>query len=48
MTLPAYFSENEIVHRLLFDCVVAKRSWEVISNILGTSMGRDYESVARL
>jgi hypothetical protein len=33
---------------MLFDCVVTKRAWETISDILGTGMGRDYESIARL
>jgi hypothetical protein len=43
-----FCSEIEIVHHLLFDCVVAKRAWEVVSSILGTSMDSDYEFVARL
>jgi hypothetical protein len=40
--------EIETVHHMLFDCVVVKGAWEVISGVRGTGMGRDYESVARL
>jgi hypothetical protein len=43
-----FCSNNETVHHLLFDCVVAKKAWEEISIILGINIGLDYESIARL
>jgi hypothetical protein len=43
-----FCSDNETVHHLLFDCVVAKKAWEEISIILGINIGLDYESIARL
>jgi hypothetical protein len=33
---------------LLFECVVAKRAWQIISQVLCKEVGIDYESVARL
>jgi hypothetical protein len=46
MILPVCFAESETVHHLLL--CGGKKSLEVISEVLGTGMGRDYESVARL
>jgi hypothetical protein len=33
---------------LLFECVVAKKAWQIISRVLCKEVGIDYESVARL
>jgi hypothetical protein len=43
-----FCTEKEIVHHLLFDCVVSRKTWEMISGVLGVKMGNDYESVAKL
>jgi hypothetical protein len=36
-----------VVH-LFFDCVVAKRAWEMISVVFGIETGRDYDSIAKM
>jgi hypothetical protein len=36
-----------VVH-LFFDCVVAKRAWEMISVVFGIETGRDYYSIAKM
>jgi hypothetical protein len=33
---------------IFFGCVVASRIWELVSEVVGISIGNDYESVARL
>jgi hypothetical protein len=43
-----YESETEATHHMLFDCVVAKRVWELISHVVGFSLGSDYESIGKL
>jgi hypothetical protein len=43
-----FFNENESVFHLFFGCAVASRIWELVSRVVGISMGNDYESVARL
>jgi hypothetical protein len=42
-----FCSEAESSRHLFFDCFVAKLVWEVISELLNTSVGSDFESVAR-
>jgi hypothetical protein len=42
-----FCSENETSHHLFFDCYVAKLVWPGISDMLGVSVGVDFESVAR-
>jgi hypothetical protein len=42
-----FCSELESCHHLFFDCFVAKLVWPVISEILGVSVGTNFESVAR-
>jgi len=42
-----FCSEPETVQHLFFDCCVAKVSWNHLSEILGTQIGTDFESVAR-
>jgi hypothetical protein len=34
-----FCSERESVHHLFFDCVVAKRAWEMISQVTGVKTG---------
>jgi hypothetical protein len=41
-----FCTEKENVHHLLFDCVVSRKAWEMVSGVLGVKMGNDYESVA--
>jgi hypothetical protein len=43
-----FCGEMESVTHLFFECVVAKRAWEVISGVLGVKVGFNYESVANL
>jgi hypothetical protein len=43
-----FCNENESIFHLIFGCAVASRIWELVSQIVGISMGNDYESVARL
>ena len=42
-----FCSEPETCHHLFFDCVVAKMVWSTISELVGTPVGADFESVAR-
>jgi hypothetical protein len=41
-----FCAEKEIVCHLLFECVVARRAWEMI--LVGVRLGQDYESIAKL
>jgi hypothetical protein len=43
-----FCGEKESVAHLFFDCVVAKKAWEMISQVLGVKVGSNYESVASL
>jgi hypothetical protein len=43
-----FCNEPESVAHLLFGCVVAVRTWEVVSQVLGTEVGSDYVSGARM
>jgi hypothetical protein len=43
-----FCSERETACHLFFGCVVAKRAWQVISQVLCIEVHVDYESVARL
>jgi hypothetical protein len=40
------YSELEITNHLLFKCVVARKAWEVIYEVLGVQIKSSYESVA--
>jgi hypothetical protein len=42
------FAEIETTHHLLFECMVAKRAWELISQVAGFELGSNYESIAKL
>jgi hypothetical protein len=42
-----FCSEEETTHHLLFECVVAKQTWNVISDVMGFHIGEDFESIAR-
>lgn len=39
--------EEESVKHLFFDCCVAKLTWELILEVVGTSVGADFESIGR-
>jgi hypothetical protein len=39
---------KETIHHLFFDCVIARRAWELVSEALGVQTGKDFESVAKL
>jgi hypothetical protein len=43
-----FCAEKENVCHLLFECVVARMAWEVISEVVGVRLGQDYESIAKL
>jgi hypothetical protein len=47
VTTCLFCGEEESIKHLFFDCVVAKKIWEEISEILGFEIGRDYEAVAK-
>ena len=42
-----FCSEPETCHHLFFDCFVAKMVWMTNSEMVDTSVGADFESVAR-
>jgi hypothetical protein len=42
------FCSEETVDHLFFECVVAKRSWELVSEIMGVNVGSDYVSMVKL
>ena len=42
-----FCSEPETVQHLFFDCCVARVSWDHLSEVLGTQIWTDFESVAR-
>jgi hypothetical protein len=43
-----FCAEQESVHHLFYECVVAKKkAWEIISGIFGFSIGYSFESMAR-
>jgi hypothetical protein len=42
-----FCEEKETIDHLFFECVVAKQSWLIVSEIVGFSIGMDYESVAK-
>jgi hypothetical protein len=43
-----FCKEPESVDHLLFGCVVASRTWELVSQVVGVDMGSGYELVASL
>jgi hypothetical protein len=43
-----FYSEKEIVSHLFYDCVVAKRAWNLIFESIGLQVGSSFESVAIL
>jgi hypothetical protein len=43
-----FCAEIETTHHLLFECVVVKRAWELISQVAGFELGSNYESIAKL
>jgi hypothetical protein len=42
-----FCEEHESLHHLLFDCVVAKQAWLVVSELVGFQVGSDFESLAK-
>ncbi|PNT70933.1 hypothetical protein BRADI_2g20066v3, partial [Brachypodium distachyon] len=42
-----FCGEQESISHLFFDCVVSKLTWNLISDILGITIGSDFESVGR-
>jgi hypothetical protein len=47
-TTCVFCTEKETTCHLFFGCVVAQRTWQVISQVLGVEIGAYYESIARL
>jgi hypothetical protein len=43
-----FCDEKESVTHLLFEYVVAKSAWEIVSVATGCNVGVDYESIAKL
>jgi hypothetical protein len=43
-----FCSEPETVHHLFIKCCVAHSNWSTMSEILGISVGRDFESIVEL
>jgi hypothetical protein len=43
-----FCGELEYVSHLLFHCVVVKRAWDLVSEVLGSHLISDYESLAKL
>jgi hypothetical protein len=43
-----FCTERESIHQLFFDCVVARRAWELVSQAIGVQVGSDFESIAKL
>ncbi|PNT78344.1 hypothetical protein BRADI_1g77870v3 [Brachypodium distachyon] len=43
-----FCTEKESVHHLLFDCVVARLIWKIVSFYFNRQLGSDLESIARL
>lgn len=41
-----FCGEKESIHRLFFDCVVAKWLWEMTTSVMSSSIGMSYENVA--
>ena len=39
--------ENESCHHLFFDCVVARRCWSVVADLLGIQVGGDIVSIGQ-
>jgi hypothetical protein len=42
-----FYSENESINHLFFDCVVAKQAWVGVSKFIGFSIGDCFESMAK-
>jgi hypothetical protein len=40
-----FCNEAESVHHLFFDCVVAKQTWCLISEVVGVDLGDSFESI---
>jgi hypothetical protein len=43
-----FCAEKEIVCHLIFECVVTRKAWEIVSEVVGVRLGYDYESIAKL
>jgi hypothetical protein len=43
-----FYSEPESAHHLFFECCVASSIWNTMSEVLGVSVGRNFESIAKL
>jgi hypothetical protein len=43
-----FCTEKESIHHLFFDCVIAKRAWELVSQATEMQIGMYFESVAKL
>jgi hypothetical protein len=40
------FCSEESIHHLFFDCVVAKKAWELVPHVTGVRIGVNFESLA--
>jgi hypothetical protein len=43
-----FCTERESIQHLFFDCVIVKRTWELVSQAIGVHIVKDLESVAKL
>jgi hypothetical protein len=43
-----FCTERGSIHHLFFDCVIAKRAYELVSQAMGVQTCKDFESVAKL
>jgi hypothetical protein len=43
-----FCTEKEFIHHLFFDCVMARRISELVSQAIGVQTGLDFESIAKL
>jgi hypothetical protein len=42
-----FCGEHETVYHLFYECVVAKQAWNVVSEVIGSQIGYDFESMAK-
>jgi hypothetical protein len=43
-----FCTEKESIHHLFFDCVVARRMWDLVSQVIDVQIGSNFESMAKL
>jgi hypothetical protein len=47
-TICLLLTDRESIHHLFFECVVARKAWELVSQVIGVQTGSDFESIAKL